>query len=73
MRTEIVASLEGMKVVVKSDECELHEYDFAANAWRILDARHLPLPSEVAERWLQGWNRVDHSEALKLLTTSLPD
>lgn len=73
MQTEVVASLEGMRVVITSAICELCEYNFAENGWATLEARRWPLQQEIAERWLNGWNAVDRFKALNLLTASVPE
>lgn len=67
-KKEIVASLEGMKIVALSDCCELHEYNFVENAWRKVANSARPMERETAESWLSGWNAVDRVEALTLLT-----
>lgn len=65
--TEVVASLEGMKIVAAWDHCELHEYNFEENAWQELSRSPRPMSREKAESWLAGWNAVDHFTALALL------
>lgn len=67
--SEVVASLEGMKIVAYSDRCELHEYDFEENTWREVSNSARPMTRENAESWLSGWNAPDHRAALALLTT----
>jgi hypothetical protein len=67
-KDEIIASLEGMKIVATSASCELHEYNFAENAWHQLETSARPMEQERAEGWLSGWNPVDRFAALTLLT-----
>jgi hypothetical protein len=64
---KIVASLEGMRVVIDGERCKLHEYNFAANEWCELESSSWPMMREQAESWLRGWNIVDHSAALSHL------
>lgn len=52
----ITASLEGMRVLVDEKQCELQEYNFAANEWLSKDASPWPLPRGQADQWLTGWN-----------------
>ena len=72
LKDEIVASLEGMKVVVTPDHCELHEYHFEENAWHEVAMSPRPIPADEAELWLAGWNTVDRSSAFVLLTSPEP-
>jgi hypothetical protein len=72
-RTEVVASLEGMKVVVKSENCELHEYNFEENCWNEVDRSARPMRSTQAEMWVEGWNVVDRQAALALLTNQIAE
>lgn len=65
--TEVVASLEGMKVVTTGAHCELYEYNFEDNKWRQIDSRPWPVPRDQAEAWLKGWNSVDRFTALSRL------
>jgi hypothetical protein len=67
---EVVASLEGMKIVAASDRCALHEYNFEENAWQEVSRSSRPMTLEKAEGWLMGWNAVDRFAALTLLTSS---
>lgn len=74
MGTEIVASLEGMKVVVTTlCECELHEYNFVENAWNKVEETKWPLSCALAAKWLEGWNAVDRFKAFSLLTAPIPE
>lgn len=66
--TEIVASLEGMRVLIADGHCELHEYDFERNQWREINSHPYPLTREQAEIWLTGWNTADRLSALSRLT-----
>lgn len=65
---EIVASLEGMRVLVADGYCELDEYDFEHNEWCGINSHPYPLTRELAEIWLTGWNGVDRLSALARLT-----
>lgn len=65
--TEVVASLEGMKVAITGGHCELYEYNFEDNNWQEVDSKPWPLPPEQAEAWLKGWNSVDRFTALNRL------
>lgn len=65
---EVIASLEGMKVVAEGRCCELHEYNFELNSWRLLKAGSRPMAPADAEEWVNGWNNVDRGIALSLLT-----
>ena len=73
MRQEIVASLEGARVVIADGICELGEYDFERNCWNTVQQQPWPLSREEAARWLDGWNKVDGFEALNLLVRPEPD
>jgi hypothetical protein len=66
--TEVVASLEGMKIVLKSQRCELHEYNFEENCWHELDRSARPMRASEAEMWVAGWNDLDRQAALRLLS-----
>jgi hypothetical protein len=70
---EVIAPLEGMKIMVTSGTCTLHEYDFVANVWGDVDSMPWPLTRTQAEIWLEGWNRVDHFTALNQLIAPLPE
>jgi hypothetical protein len=72
-RTEVVASLEGMKVVVKSENCELHEYNFEENSWHEVDRSAHPMGPSQAEIWVHAWNDVDRRAAFTLLTNEVAD
>lgn len=67
MRREVVASLEGARVVVTDNSCELGEYNFSLNCWKTVQKESWPLSREQASRWLQGWNRLDAFKARMLL------
>ena len=64
MSIEVVASLEGMRIVVG---CQLDMYDFERNAWTPVTRSRWPLSTQEAEEWLTGWNEVDHFTAINLL------
>jgi hypothetical protein len=70
---EVIASLEGMKIMVTSSVCTLHEYDFVANMWLDVDSISWPLTRTQAESWLEGWNQVDHFTALNQLIAPLTE
>ena len=73
MRQEVVASLEGARIVISEGTCQLDEYDFKANCWEPKQQHPWPLSKELAQRWLNGWNRVDGFKALNLLVRPDPD
>lgn len=66
---QVVASLEGMKVVVRDSGCELHEYNFDTNSWSEIESLPWPITLVEAERWLRNWNPVDQLAALLILTS----
>lgn len=72
-RPEVVASLEGMKVVVGRQSCELHEYNFEENCWHEVDRAGHPMSPSEAEIWLHGWNDVDRRAAFTLLTNDVAE
>ncbi len=65
---QVVASLEGMKVVVRDSHCELHEYNFEANCWSEIERLPWPIARAQADRWLATWNLVDQFAARSILT-----
>ena len=67
MSIEVVASLEGMRIVVGGGWCQLDMYDFERNAWTPVTRSRWPLSPQEAEEWLTGWNEVDHVTAINLL------
>jgi hypothetical protein len=72
MSEQVVASLEGMRVVVNDGWCELHEYDFSTNCW-VPKARHeWPMERRKAEKWVEGWNAVDRLTAINRLVAPAP-
>lgn len=73
MSREVVASLEGMRVVVNDEWCDLHEYDFINDCW--VSKARCPWPMErgEAESWLNGWNAHDRFTAMNQLVAPLPD
>jgi hypothetical protein len=70
---EVVASLEGMRVVVKPQSCELHEYNFEENCWQEVSRSACPMTVSQAETWVEGWNDVDRRTAVVLLTSRLAE
>ncbi len=73
MRQEVIASLEGARIVINDGTCELDEYDFAINCWNLKEQHAWPLSREQATRWLRGWNSADGFKALNLLVCPEPD
>ena len=67
---EIVASLEGMKVVVANNQCELYEYNFETDLWSEIENTSFPMPRSHAERWVRDWNPVDRFAAVSALVGS---
>ena len=67
----ITASLEGMRVLVDEEQCELQEYNFGVNRWFSKDTSPWPLPRERADEWLRGWNNVDRFAAVSALSRPL--
>jgi hypothetical protein len=67
MSIEVVALLEGMRIVVGGGWCQLDMYDFERNAWTPVTRSRWPLSTQEAEEWLTGWNEVDHFTAINLL------
>lgn len=67
----ITASLEGMRVVIEDNRCELQEYDFVANRWFSKDASPWPLTRARAGEWLVDWNDEDRFAAVNALTKPL--
>jgi hypothetical protein len=70
-RKIISASLEGMRVLVDEKQCELQDYNFASNEWYPRETLPWPVPRQVAEEWVSGWNRFDRFEALNALTETV--
>jgi hypothetical protein len=68
-----VASLEGMRVVVKPQSCELHEYNFEENSWHKVERSAHPMEPGQAEIWVKKWNDVDRQTAFTLLTNEFAD
>lgn len=64
---QVVASLEGMRILITDDGCELHEYDFSLNSWKPKMNALWPLSKQEAEARLQGWNKIDRSTAMNML------
>ena len=73
MTKQVVASLEGMRVVVIDGWCELHEYNFVTGCWMPKSRTQWPMEREEANRWLNGWNEVDRFSALNQLVASGAD
>ncbi|HWX55543.1 MAG TPA: hypothetical protein VN176_13210 [Verrucomicrobiae bacterium] len=73
MKHEVIASLEGARIVISDGTCQLDEYDFAVNRWNPKEQQPWPLSKEQATRWLHGWNRVDGFKAFHLLVRPQPD
>ena len=67
MSIEVVASLEGMRMVVDGGWCQLDMFDFERNAWTPVTRSRWPLSTQKAEEWLTGWNAVDHFTATNVL------
>lgn len=70
---EVIASLEGMKVVAAERARELHVYDFEVNSWHLVERESRPMARQDAEQWVNRWNSVDRSAALNLLMQSDSD
>jgi len=73
MRQEVIASLEGARVVIAEGVCQLDEYDFERNCWNKLQQESWPLSKAQAAQWLHGWNKVDGFKALNLLIRPEPE
>lgn len=69
---QIVASLEGERVVVSGGICRIDEYHFKLDRWEPMDCSLWPMAKSAAERWLAGWNRIDRFAALCLLAEPAP-
>lgn len=70
VRQEVVASLEGARIVIRDSVCFLDQYHYGANCWKSMEQRPWPLSQSQADRWLEGWNRVDRFEAFNLLVST---
>jgi hypothetical protein len=64
---QVVASLEGMKIVVANRKCELHEYNFEVDLWTEIESMAHPMLRSDADRWVRGWNTVDRISAVSAL------
>jgi hypothetical protein len=64
----VTASLEGMRVLVDENQCELQEYNFVSNRWFSKDTAPWLLSRGRADEWLAGWNDVDRFAAVNALT-----
>jgi len=73
MPGQVIASLEGMLVVVKDGWCELQEYNFTADCWVSKACSQWPMEREEADSWLGGWNAVDRFSAMGLLVAPIAD
>ena len=71
MSEQVVASLEGMRVVVNEGWCELHEYDSGSDCWVPKARREWPMARDEAERWVEGWNALDRFTAINRLVAPL--
>jgi hypothetical protein len=67
--SEVVASLEGMRVVVENGQCRLDLYNFVHNRWEEAQVAQWPLSTSVAAVWLAGWNAFSRSEAMRILAS----
>ena len=65
-REEVVASLEGMRVVVENKVCVLETYDFVQGRYREIARHGWPVDPASAETWLSGWNAVDRFDARRI-------
>jgi hypothetical protein len=63
-RKEIIASMEGARIVVENGTARRDEYNFVANQWEPRDSHSWPLPKPLAEVWVYGWNPVDRRDGL---------
>jgi hypothetical protein len=61
MRQEVIASLEGARIVISDGTCQLDEYNFEVNCWNLKEQFAWPLSRE------QGF------KALNLLVRPEPD
>ena len=59
MSGQVVASLEGMRVVVDDGWCELHESNSVTDCWVPKARSQWPMECGAADNWLDGWNAVD--------------
>jgi hypothetical protein len=73
MSRQVVASLEGMRVVVNDGACELHEYNFVTDCWVPKARSQWPMEREEADTWLDGWNAVDRFAAMNQLVAPVAD
>lgn len=64
---QVIASLEGMRILVSDGWCELDEYDFTADLWVLKARSQWPMGRTEAETWLKGWNAVDRLAAMNQL------
>jgi hypothetical protein len=69
----ITASLEGARILVDENICQLQEYNFAKDHWYLKDEAAWPLARARAEQWLTGWNHMDRFAAMSTLTAPTHD
>lgn len=72
-RKEIIASLEGARIVVEDQTCFRDEYDFVANQWFNEEVADWPLIRIAALKWVHGWNQLDAFVAIQALVAPGPD
>ena len=73
MSRQVVASLEGMRVVVNDGWCDLQEYNFVTDCWVPKARAWWPMVREEAETWLDGWNAYDRFTAINQLVAPVPE
>jgi len=73
MSKQVIASLEGMRIVVDDGWCELHEYDFSQDHWVPKDRHKWPLALDEAKEWVKGWNALDRFAAVNRLVAPVPE
>ena len=70
---QVVASLEGMRVVVSDGWCDLYEYNFVTDCWVPKARSQWPMERTEAEGWLEGWNAVDRFTAMNRLVAPVEE
>jgi len=73
MSGQVIAPLEGMRVVVREGWCELHEYNFVTDCWVPQARSQWPMKREEADSWLDGWNAVDRFSAMNQLVAPVAE
>jgi len=73
MSGQVIASLEGVRVVVREGWFELHEYNFGIDRWVPKARNQWPMEREEADSWLHGWNAVDRFSAMNQLVAPVAD